>query len=260
MTLTKKWCYYTWLLSEEAERLITPPLWPQAPPTRSHQSRDQSRGLLSAVGALLAQQAGELPPPGLCQALHLGGRPLPQRPPLLLEAAAVRLLHAGHDGCVKHVLQVLLGQRRALAEADGAQLLRQLPSLLSADCSLLVLGQADQHLHVLPLVQLGAHQDQRRPGAVLLDLGNPPADQVAERAGSDHAVAQEEDVCVPVAQRSETLQFILQEATDRRFWLEPSRTRLFWQCLRGESILMLTGRNGDVSLKEEAGGQGGGAP
>lgn len=181
-----------------------------APPTRSHQRQHQKQVVrLSEVGALLAQQAGDLPPPGLWQTLHLVGRPLPRRPSLLLQAAAVRLLHAGHNGCVKHVLQVLLGQRRALGEADGAQLLRQLPALLGADWPLLVLGQVNQHLDVLPLVQLGAHEDQRGAGTVLLDLGEPPADQVAEGAGSDHAVAEEEDVCAPVAQRAKTLQLVL---------------------------------------------------
>lgn len=47
---------------------------------------------------------------------------------------------------------------------------------------------------------------------MLTDLGDPLVDEVAERAGADHTVAEEEDVSVLVAQRPETLQLVLHEA------------------------------------------------
>lgn len=47
---------------------------------------------------------------------------------------------------------------------------------------------------------------------MLLNLGNPPVDEVAERTGPDHAVAEEEDICVFVAQWPEAIQLVLNEA------------------------------------------------
>ena len=165
------------------------------------------------VAALLSHQTVDLPPPGLREALDLIRRLLPQREPLLLHATTVRLLDAGQDGRIEGVLQVLLGQRRALCEAHHAELLGELPALLGAHRPLLVLRQVDQHLDVLPQVQLGADEHQGRAGAVLTDLGNPPFDQAAEGAGPHHAVAEQEDVGVPVAQRPEALQLVLREET-----------------------------------------------
>lgn len=161
--------------------------------------------------ALLPHQAADLPPPGLREALDLVGRLPPQSQSLLdTAAAAVRLLEAGQDGRVERILQVLLGERRALGEAHRAQFLGEPPALLGVHGPLLVLCQVDQHLDVLLQVHLGADQHQGRVGTVLADLGNPPLDQVPEGAGPDHAVAEEEDVGVLVAERSQAIQLVLQ--------------------------------------------------
>lgn len=50
---------------------------------------------------------------------------------------------------------------------------------------------------------------------MLLDLRDPAVKQVAERAGSDHAVAEQEDIGVLVAQGAETLQFVLSNTRGR---------------------------------------------
>lgn len=171
------------------------------------------------VTALLSHQTVDLPPPRLREVLLARiGRLHPRSEPLLLDAAAVRLLDAGQDGRIKGVLQVLLGQRRALGKAHRPELLGEPPALLGAHRPLLAVGQVNQHLDVLPQVQLGADEDQRRAGTVPTDLGDPPAEQVVEGAGADHAVAEEEDVGVLVAQRPEALQLVLDggEAKPRR--------------------------------------------
>lgn len=185
------------------------------------------------VTALLSHQTADLPPPGLREALDLVGRLLPQSQPLLLDATSVCLLDAGQDGRIKSVLQVLLGQSRALCKAHCPDLLGELPALLGAHRPLLVLCQVDQDLDVLPQVQLGAYEDQRRTRTVLTDLWNPPGDQVAERAGADHAVAEEEDVCVLVAQWPEAVQLVLQTRNQVRRNMAPQKTRL------GSDITML---------------------
>lgn len=160
---------------------------------------------------MLSHQTVDLLPPRFRQTLHLLRRlPLQREFPLLV---AVRRLNAGQDRSVKRVLEVFLSQSGAFGETHGSQLFRQPPSLLRPHGPLLVLGQVDQNLDVLSQVQLGAHQDQRRPGTVQADLGKPALGQVCERAGTDDAVAQEEDVCVFVAERTQTLQFILQAKT-----------------------------------------------
>lgn len=68
---------------------------------------------------------------------------------------------------------------------------------------------------------------------MLTDLWNPPGDQVAERAGADHTVAEEEDVCVLVAQWPEAVQLVLQTRNQVRRNMAPQKTRL------GSDITML---------------------
>lgn len=141
----------------------------------------------------------QLLPPSLRETLDLIRGLLPQALPLLELLNVLRLLDAGQDGLVKHLLQVLLGQTRALYEGHGPDILRQLLGLLGAHGPLLIPGQLDQHLDVFPQVQLGPHQDHGCPGAVTADLGRPAVGGVAEGGGAHHAVAEQEDVGIVVA-------------------------------------------------------------
>lgn len=65
-------------------------------------------------------------------------------------------------------------------------------------------------MHVFSQVQLGTNQDQGNTGAELMDLRKPLVGEAVERAGANHAVAEEEDIGVLVAERTEALQLILQ--------------------------------------------------
>lgn len=73
----------------------------------------------------------------------------------------------------------------------------------------------DQYLNIFSQVQLGAYQDHGHAGTVLTDLGKPFGSEVTERAGTDDAVAEEEDISIFVAQGPEALQLPLREYEDK---------------------------------------------
>ncbi|RUS79403.1 hypothetical protein EGW08_012841, partial [Elysia chlorotica] len=110
---------------------------------------------------------------------------------------------------VKHVLQVFLGERRALHVADGADLFRQAQGVRLGDGLLLVLRELDEHLDVVAEVALRAHQDERRPGPVPADLGNPLLQHVVEGGRRHDAEAQQEDVRAGVAQGPDRVEVVL---------------------------------------------------
>lgn len=145
-------------------------------------------------------------PPGLGEHLHLISRaadlPLPPRP-------SVRVPQAHSDGGVKHLLQVLLCQCRALDVRDRAHFFRQRPGVLLQHRPLPPSGQLDQHLHVLPQVALSAHQQDGGQGAAAADLGDPLLPDVLEGGGADHAEAEQQGVGSAVAEVAQLVEFIL---------------------------------------------------
>lgn len=73
----------------------------------------------------------------------------------------------------------------------------------------------DQYLNIFSQVQLGAYQDHGHAGTVLTDFRKPFGSEVTERAGTDDAVAEEEDISIFVAQGPEALQLPLREYEDK---------------------------------------------
>lgn len=70
-------------------------------------------------------------------------------------------------------------------------------------------------MNIFSQVQLGAYQDHGRAGTVLTDIRKPFGGEVTERAGTDDAVAEEEDISIFVAQGPEALQLPLHEYEDK---------------------------------------------
>lgn len=146
-------------------------------------------------------------PPGLGQGLHLVGSPALGLLWLLL---GVRVLNAGHNGCIEDLFEVLLSQGRALNVGGGFDLLGTQPGRLLGYRLLFALVQLDEDFDVFSEVRLCPHKDDGGFGTVAPDLWHPFLTDVLEGGGTHDTEAQEEDIGVGVAQRPELVKLILQ--------------------------------------------------
>ncbi len=122
--------------------------------------------------------------------------------------------HAGQDGAVEHLLQVLLRQRGAFSKRDGADAPGAQASVVSTHQSLLAVRESDQHLDVLPQVALSAHEDDGNARTEAMNLGGPAGCHAPEGGRKNHAVAEQEDISFTVTERTEALKLILK--TDKK--------------------------------------------
>lgn len=161
---------------------------------------------------LLLLDAHVLFPPGLGQHLHLIGcaadLPLPPCPP-------IRLPQPHGDGHVKHLLQILLRQRRALHVRDGPDFFRQRSGIFLWHGPLPPPRQLDQHFDILPQVALRAYEEDGREGAAAADLWDPLLPHVLKGGGADHAEAEQQGVGAAVAEVPEFVKLILTERKKR---------------------------------------------
>ena len=113
------------------------------------------------------------------------------------------------DVRIKRLLQVLLSQRGTLHVVRGPDLVCHAPSPRAEDRLDLAGVQVDEHVDVEQEVRLGADQDDGRGAVTGPDLGDPFLGDVVERCGVDDAETQDEDVCLGVGERAETVEFFL---------------------------------------------------
>lgn len=85
----------------------------------------------------------------------------------------------------------------------------QLLSLLALDRAESLLGQIGERVPVVPEVDLGAHEDHGRVGAVVLDLRVPFTRHVLEGGGTGDGEADEEHVGLGVRQRPQPVVVLL---------------------------------------------------
>lgn len=121
----------------------------------------------------------------------------------------VRMSEPYGDGCVEHLLQVLLGEGRALHVRHRADFVRERAGVLLRDGLLVAACEVDEDLDVLPQVALGAHQQHGCERASPANLRNPFLRDILEGGGADHTEAQEEDVSSRVAEVTQFVEFIL---------------------------------------------------
>ncbi len=163
---------------------------------------------------LKALDAAQFPPPCFWELLDfiwsLFSQRKHPRPRRLL-----RVPHAGQDGAVEHLLQVLLRQRGAFSKRDGADAPGAQASVVSAHQSLLAVRESDQHLDVLPQVALSAHEDDGNARTEAMNLGGPAGRHAPEGGRKNHAVAEQEDISFTVTERTEALKLILK--TDQKW-------------------------------------------
>lgn len=115
----------------------------------------------------------------------------------------------GVNGAVKHVFEVALRQSGTLHVVLGSDPASQPPGPAVGHRFGSALIQADEDVHVVAEVGLGAHQHDGRDGVAGTDLRDPFGGDVAEGDGVDQAEAQDEDVHVGVAQRAEKAELLL---------------------------------------------------
>mmetsp|Transcript_10903 Transcript_10903/g.44624 ORF Transcript_10903/g.44624 Transcript_10903/m.44624 type:complete len:238 (+) Transcript_10903:271-984(+) len=155
------------------------------------------------------------------------GRRATRKPrPKLQKKALLLLLRCGRglllvrdsdhctNGLLKHLLQTLLCQRRALQVHLGADLPRQL--LPHVRRRQLLSLQVLQRLLVLAEIDLGAHEHRLRLGAVVADLGEPLCLDVVERRGRHHREAEEEHVRLGVAEGTKARVLLLSGSIPKR--------------------------------------------
>lgn len=147
-------------------------------------------------------------PPGLGEHLHLiscaPDLPLPSRSP-------VRLPQPHSDGCVKHLLQILLRQRRALDVRHCPDFFRQRPGVFLQHRPLPPPRELDQDLDVLPQVALCAYEEDGRERTAASDFGDPLLPDVLKGSWADHAEAEQQGVSAAVAEVAEFVKLVLRE-------------------------------------------------
>lgn len=126
-----------------------------------------------------------------------------------LLGALHRLGHAGANGLVEDCPQTRLSESRSLHVLGSTNLLGDLETIVVADGSLLLVGEALEGLTLLAEVDLGAHEDDGRGGAVVGDLGVPLGADILEGGGVDDGEAEEEDVGLGVGERAEAIEVLL---------------------------------------------------
>jgi len=113
------------------------------------------------------------------------------------------------EGLVKHVLEAPLCQAGALHVLDGLDLLGQSLALGHRKGLLSLFPELCDRLWVVSEVDLGPDEDDAGCGAVVLHFRPPLGADVLVRCGVRDAVADEENVRLRIAQRTETVIVLL---------------------------------------------------
>lgn len=161
-------------------------------------------------------QAAVLSPPGLGQVPHLIWGPAFRLLRLLL---GVRVLDTSNNGGVKHLFEVFLSQSRAFDIGDSFDFLSAQLRRLLGDWLLFAFVQLNEHFDIFSKVRLGPNQDDGGLRAVTPNLRYPLLTDVLEGGGAHHAEAQQEDVCVGVAEGPQLVKLVLKSNSTRTLLL-----------------------------------------
>ena len=110
---------------------------------------------------------------------------------------------------VEHILQLVLCESTALHILDGAELLGHPLAVLLPHRGHLLFGQLLPHARVVPQIYLGADDQARDAGAVMMDFREPFLADVLEGGWRGHGEADEEHVCLRVGQGTEPIVILL---------------------------------------------------
>ena len=110
---------------------------------------------------------------------------------------------------IKHILQLILRQRRALHILDSAQLFRHPLSILPPNRAHLLLIELLAHAGVIAEIGLRADDQAGHAGTVVVHLWEPLFAHVLEGGGRGDGEADEEDVGLGVGEGTQTVVIFL---------------------------------------------------
>lgn len=119
------------------------------------------------------------------------------------------MIHRKKTNLIEDILQTLLCQRRTLYVLHASLLLRPPLSLQLRDRLLLHPPELFLHGRVVAQIFLCADEDDGDAGTVVLHLGDPLLADILERRVRRDAEAHQEDVCLRVGQRSQSVVIFL---------------------------------------------------
>lgn len=135
-----------------------------------------------------------------------------------LQDGALRLLGLGGlrpgvedstDGLVENTFQVPLGEGRALEVLVSLDVLGALQRLVVRYRLHSLLSEAVKRLLVFPKIELSADKYDRDVGCMVVDLWEPLGPDVVKGWRADNGEADEEDVCLRVGERSQSVVIFL---------------------------------------------------
>ena len=154
-----------------------------------------------------------------------------QRKPFLHHNPRVALLERRVTHLIKDILEFVLRQGAALDVFDRAQIPRHPLAVLFPHRRHLLLGQLLDHLLVLAQVHLGADDQARHAGAVVVYLGEPLLADVLERGRRRDTEANQEDVGLGVRERAQAVVIFLsggiKQSQRVRLVADPRKSVLF---------------------------------
>ena len=116
----------------------------------------------------------------------------------------------GRDyGFVEHILELELCQSRALHVLDSSQFLGHLFSVLLSYRLHLLSGQFLPRLCVISQIRLCADDETRHSRAMVMHFGEPFLSHVFEGCRGGHGKANQEDICLRIRKRSQTVVIFL---------------------------------------------------
>lgn len=115
---------------------------------------------------------------------------------------------------VKHILELILSERRALDVLDSAQFACHSLAILLLDRCHSLLRELIFHRIVFSKIDLSTNDKAGNAWAVVMDLWEPFLADVLERGGGGYGEADEEDIGLWVRQGSETVVILLSSSIE----------------------------------------------
>jgi Ras-related C3 botulinum toxin substrate 1 len=110
---------------------------------------------------------------------------------------------------IKDIFEALLSQGRAFHVLDCTDFFGHLGALFSRNRSKFLLCQSVESFLVVPHVKLRSDKYHRSGGTMVLYLWDPFRSNILKRRGRDHGKSNEEDICLRIAQRSQSVIVLL---------------------------------------------------
>ena len=129
------------------------------------------------------------------------------------------LVHCRSDGLIENSLETFLGQSWAFHALDSTDLSSQWAGFLCCNQRETLIGQCVDGVLIMSQVSFGSDEDDGDTRSMVLNLRVPFRLDIVKRGAADDGVANQEDISLRVAQRSETIVVFLTCSFDLN-WFE----------------------------------------